>query len=242
MSKLTTLEIKFNIQGVDHTIFPVILRDENQVILIDCGYPNFLHLIKTEAQSKGVDMSKLTKIIITHHDFDHMGALAEFKRQYPNIKILSSIEDEKYISGKEKSLRLQQAERIYDALPEEEKENAKNFQQLLKSIETAEVDMCLKDKDSFPWCGGIEIIATPGHMPGHISIYVKDSKTLITGDALVVENDKLTIANPNYTLDIVEAKNSIRKLLNYDIDRIICYHGGTYTRNIKDALQEIITR
>ena len=36
-------------------------------------------------------------------------------------------------------------------------------------------------------------------MPGHISIYVNESRTLIAGDALVIEDKKLAIANPQYT-------------------------------------------
>lgn len=241
MNRLTVLEIKFDINGSSNVIYPVVLSDEREVVLIDCGYPKFLPLIKADAKAKEIDISKLTKIIITHHDFDHMGALAEFKRKYPQIKVLSSIDDEKYISGREKSLRLQQAESIYDNLPEDQKENAKQFQQFIESIENVQVDVCLRDKDSFSWCGGVEIVATPGHMPGHISIYIKDSKTLISGDALVVEDDKLAIANPQYTLDIAEAKNSIKKLLNYEIDRIICYHGGIYTEDIKGALERIVS-
>lgn len=236
LNKLIPLEIKFNFDDVENTIFPVILSDEKEMVLIDCGYPGFLPLIQIEAQKKGIDINKLTKIIITHHDFDHMGALAEFKRTYPRVEVFSSLEDEKYVSGKEKSLRLQQAEAIYNKLPEEQKEAAKSFHKLLESIECVKVDACLGDKDSFPWCGGIEIITTPGHMPGHVSIYIKDSKTLISGDALVVENGELAVANPQYTLDIVEAKKSIRKLLNYEIERIICYHGGIYTGNIKAAV------
>ncbi len=240
MNRLTVLEIKFDFNGTLNVIYPVVLSDEKEVVLIDCGYPNFLSLIKAAAEAKEIDISKLTKIIITHHDFDHMGALAEFKREYPHIKVLSSIDDEKYISGKEKSLRLQQAESIYDNLPEDQKENAKQFQQFIESIENVQVDVCLRDKDSFSWCGGVEIVTTPGHMPGHISIYIKDSKTLISGDALVVEDNKLTIANPQYTLDIAEAKNSIKKLLNYEIDKIICYHGGIYTEDIKESLERIV--
>ena len=110
---------------------------------------------------------------------------------------------------------------------------------MLESIENVPVDVFLKDKDFFPFCGGIEIISTPGHMPGHISVYIKDSKTLIAGDAMVIEDRKLSIANPQYTLDIDEAKKSISKLLNYKIDRIICYHGGVYTKNIKESLENI---
>jgi glyoxylase-like metal-dependent hydrolase (beta-lactamase superfamily II) len=239
MNKLDVLKVEFEFNRIIDAIYPVILRDDNDMILIDCGYPNFLTLIEESAIKNGIDLSKLTKLIITHHDFDHMGSAADFKRKYPNVKILSSIIDEKYISGKEKSLRLQQAESVYDKLLEKQKEGAMNFQKMLESIENIEVDMLLKDGDKFDWCGGIEIIETPGHMPGHISIYAKESKTLISGDALVLENDKLAIANPNYTLNIKEAKESVYKLLNYDIDKIVCYHGGIYTEEIKSSLKRI---
>lgn len=113
--------------------------------------------------------------------------------------------------------------------------------ELLESIENVTVDLLLKDGDYFPWCSGLEIISTPGHMPGHISIYVKGSKTLIAGDALVVENGELAIANPQYTLDMNEAKKSITKLLDYEIDRIICYHGGVYDKDIKNSLRKIVS-
>jgi glyoxylase-like metal-dependent hydrolase (beta-lactamase superfamily II) len=237
MNKLTILKINFN----SNNIFPVIVSDEQEMILIDCGYPGFLPLLKEAAEQEGLDLNKLTKVIITHHDFDHMGALAQIKKEYPNIKILSSEEEEKYLSGKEKSLRLQQAEALYDQLPESEKENARNFHKMLEAVENVNVDWCLQDKQFLDWCGGIEVIATPGHMPGHISIYLKQRKTLIAGDALVVENGKLLIANPQYTLDMQKAKESIRKLLSYEIESILCYHGGVYSENIEDALELMIS-
>lgn len=240
MNHVTVLEVKFDFAGVTHVIFPVVLSDEREVVLVDCGYPGFLPLIKSAAEAKGIDIGRLTKIIITHHDYDHMEALAELTRAYPHIQVVASTDDEPYISGRAKSLRLQQAEAIYDNLPENEKDNARKFQQMLEAVEHVKVDIAVNDKDTFPWCGGIEIVSTPGHMPGHISIYVKDSKTLISGDALVVENGNLAIANPAYTLDIVKAKHSIKKLLTYDIDRIIGYHGGIYTNRIKESLQNLI--
>ncbi|WP_315121137.1 MBL fold metallo-hydrolase [uncultured Clostridium sp.] len=239
MNKINVLEVNFNFNGESNTIYPVILEDENEMILVDCGYPNFLNLIEEAAISSGVNIKNLSKIIITHHDFDHMGSLAEFKRKYPTIQVLASKEDEPYINGSEKSLRLQQAESIYDSLSEVEKENAEGFHKMLESIESCNVDICLEDREDFDFCGGIEIISTPGHMPGHISIYNKESKSLIAGDALVIEDGELVIALPQYTLDMNEARNSVKKLLNYDIDRVICYHGGIYTKDIIEALKRI---
>ncbi|MCH1966219.1 MBL fold metallo-hydrolase [Paraclostridium sordellii] len=239
MNKLNVLEVSFEFNGMTDKIYPVILSDDKEMILIDCGYPNFLTLIEECATKNNLDLSNLTKLIITHHDFDHMGSAADLKSKYPNIQILASLKDEKYISGKEKSLRLQQAESIYDNLPEERKEEALKFHKLLESIDNVDIDITLNNGDTFDWCGGIEIIETPGHMPGHISIYVKESKTLIAGDALVIEDEKLAIANPQYTLNMREAKKSINKLLNYDIDKIICYHGGIYQSDIKNSLEKI---
>lgn len=239
MNKLYVLEIDFELNGAIDSIYPVILQDENEMILIDCGYPNFLQLIEECASKNTIDLEKLTKLIITHHDFDHMGSAADFKSKYPNIKILASSKDAKYINGKEKSLRLQQAESIYNDLPDDQKEAALSFQKLLESVDNVDVDITLNDGDIFDWCDGMEIVETPGHMPGHISIYLKESKTLIAGDALVILNGKLAVANPQYTLDISEAIKSINKLLNYDIQKIICYHGGVYQEDIKKSLINI---
>lgn len=239
MNKLYVLEIDFELNGAIDSIYPVILQDENEMILIDCGYPNFLQLIEEFASKNTIDLAKITKLIITHHDFDHMGSAADFKSKYPNIKILASSKDAKYINGKEKSLRLQQAESIYNDLTDDQKEAALSFQKLLESVDNVDVDITLNDGDIFDWCGGMEIVETPGHMPGHISIYLKESKTLIAGDALVILNGKLAVANPQYTFDISEAIKSINKLLIYDIQKIICYHGGVYQKDIKNSLINI---
>ena len=237
MNKINILEVKFDFNGHQNIIYPVLLEDENELVLIDCGYPHFLNLIEEVASHNGINMGKLSKIIITHHDFDHMGALAAFKRKYPTIEVWASEEDAPYIGGKKKSLRLQQAEGLYDSLPENEKENALAFHKMIESVEHCNVDRYLNDKDYFDVGGGIEIILTPGHMPGHLSVYHKDSKSLIVGDALVIENGQLGLALPQYTLDIDAARNSVKKFLSYDIDKIICYHGGLYTEDIKSALE-----
>lgn len=49
------------------------------------------------------------------------------------------------------------------------------------------------------------ICFTPGHTPGHISLYFLQSKTLVAGDAVVIENGVLDIANPQFALDLEAA-------------------------------------
>lgn len=228
MEKIIVLNIKFKFGETEDVIHPVILKDDNEMILVDCGYTGFLSVLEEAIKEENLDCNQLTKILITHHDHDHMGALAAFKEKYPNIKIVASEIEAPYISGEKKSMRLEQAEELLKTLSDEQKPFGKAFCEILKSVKPAKVDILVHDGDILDWCGGCEIVGTPGHTPGHISLYLRNKKTLITGDAAILENNQFAIANPQFTLDMENAKKSITKILSYDVETFILYHGGIY--------------
>lgn len=240
MEKINLLEIEFEYNGQKQTITPILLQDECDIILIDCGYPNFITHLEEAANRYDIALDSITKLIVTHHDMDHIGSLAALKRAYPHIHIIAHELEASYIEGKKKSLRLEQAESTFNALPDEAKPHAEQFIRFLQSIEPVPVDRTVSNDERLPWCGGIDIVHTPGHMPGHMSLYLPASKTLIAGDAVVIERGKLNIANPQFTLDMVEAVRSVQRLLDYDIDQIICYHGGLFHGDVKQALRQLI--
>ena len=45
----------------------------------------------------------------------------------------------------------------------------------VNSSPRAKVDKILFDGEELPFCGGIQVIFTPGHTQGHISLYLKNS-------------------------------------------------------------------
>lgn len=241
MNRLIFLNVDF-VSGAGNKDFihPVIIQSDKENILIDCGTSDSLPFLEKEAEKNNFDLSNLTKIIITHHDHDHMGGLYEIKKKYPHILVVSSLIEKPYIEGTKKSLRLEQAEKIYPTLSKEEKINAEHFHNILKSIKHVPVDITIDGDKELDWCGGIKIITTPGHMPGHISVYSREFKALITGDAMVSENGELFLANPQYTLDMKEAIKSIEKFLEYDIQQIICYHGGIVKGDIPSILKKLL--
>jgi glyoxylase-like metal-dependent hydrolase (beta-lactamase superfamily II) len=222
------LDINFEYNNEIRNINPVVLMDDIEVVLVDCGYPGFLPLLENEMKSKGINPASLTKVIITHHDDDHMGALYEIKKKYPNIQVVASEIESEHISGRRKSLRLIQAEDVLKTLPEEQKKIGLEFINILKKIKPVNVDLFVNDGEEFNWAGGVRIIATPGHTPGHISLLLKESNSIVTGDAAVVENKKLVVANPNYSLDLKKAEMSLEKIIAMKPDRYYCYHGGEY--------------
>jgi glyoxylase-like metal-dependent hydrolase (beta-lactamase superfamily II) len=239
MKKIAILRIDMDVNGFISALHPVIVSDDQEMVLFDCGHSGALNQLTDSAFLAGFDLNKLTKVIITHHDHDHMGGLADLKREYPWIRIYASAIEADCISGKTKSIRLQQAEEQLELLSEDQKEHALNRIKMLRLIEPVEVDEILEDGDVLDICGGIEVVASPGHMPGHISLYLRDFKTMIAGDALVVADGKLYRANPRFTLDKDEAYTSARRFINYAIDTLICYHGGAITENIKESLENL---
>lgn len=226
--KITELPIEFEFNGQKNHINPSLIISKNELTLVDTGYPNFLLFIENEILKNGYDMKNLKNIIITHYDIDHIGSLYDFKEKYPHINMIASEVESKYISGEMKSERLVQAEEMLENMPIQEIEFGKWFIQQLKNLKHVSIDEKVHDGD---WILDNEcrVVATPGHTSGHISLYFPRLKSVIAGDAAVIENRELVIANPHFCLNVEKAEQSLRKIKDLQAENYYCYHGGTFT-------------
>lgn len=242
MFTIEALNIKITKDGAEQIVNPSIIYNDNEMILVDCGYPDTIDQFESEAKRLDIDLNRLNKIVITHHDWDHIGSLRDFKERYPNAQIISSEIQAKYISGEKPSLRLESLISKIDNLEGKEKEFAAQRIEIIQGVENCEVDRYVEDNEVISDDGDVVCIDTPGHMPGHISVYVKSSKTLIAGDAMNVIGDELSGANPLFTFDMEEAANSIKKMSDLDIESIICYHGGEYKNDSQSSMKRLGSR
>lgn len=181
---------------------------------------------------------KLRKIIFTHQDIDHIGSASEIlKERDNNIKMISFQEEKPYIEGTKKPVKLSMLEQSLDYLPEK----MNMFYYKLKiCFEKFKVNIneTLSDGQVLPYCGGITVI----HTPGHISLYVNKFKLLIAGDILVVNEDTLCPCDKSLNYDDALNYQSIKKLTNYDIKKVVCYHGGIYEDNVNSCIRELAGR
>ncbi|EEM47976.1 MBL fold metallo-hydrolase [Bacillus cereus group sp. MYBK163-2] len=208
------LQLKFQ----EFIIHPILLWNDEMAVLIDTGFPGQFEDIQVEMERVGVSVDKLKVVILTHQDIDHIGSLPDvLENGVSDIKVYAHELDKPYIEGD---------------LP------------LLKDVHVenppkGKVSGTVIDGQELPYCGGILILHTPGHTPGHISLYLKQSKTLIAGDSMYSVNGKLGGIHAPTTLNIKEAQESLKKYLNLDIKSVVCYHGGLSKGNIKIQLQNL---
>ena len=67
------LTISEEIAKQEVIIHPVIFFNDSELILCDTGYPNQIDKINEELNKAGFSIMDITKIVITHHDHDHIG-------------------------------------------------------------------------------------------------------------------------------------------------------------------------
>lgn len=235
------LEIHGSMFGTAGVFNPTLVWDEKDAILIDTGLPGKVDLIKAAVEKAGVPFERINKIIITHHDMDHIGGLSDIVgKALGKIEVLSHGDEKPYIQGELKPIKMTterkaQINAMLSKLPEEKR---KEYKLLFTNI-SAKVDTILEDEYELPLCGGIIAIHTKGHTLGHISLYLKKYKVLVAGDAMNVINGKLVGPNPQFTYNMDEAQKSLKKLLKYDIETVICYHGGNYSDNVNQRIAEL---
>jgi len=221
--------------GNQTVIHPTLIQDQDTVILLDAGLPG----ISGELAKAGVPLERLKVILITHQDMDHIGGLPSILSECRSKPLILAHEGDKpYIEGEKRLIKItDEVLAKMDLWPEAIRNKVKP---IFENPPKAKVDKTVVDGEELPYCGGITVIHTPGHTPGHCCYYHKPSKTLIAGDILNAENGVLSGPVPQYTADIAMAVNSLNKLQSYDVETVICYHGGKFNGDFQKRLAEIM--
>jgi glyoxylase-like metal-dependent hydrolase (beta-lactamase superfamily II) len=186
------------------TVYPAAVETSKGVLLVDTGFPGLTDQVKSNLADAGFGWDDVSGIVLTHQDGDHAGSLAAVIDRTDAL-VYAHERCAPYVDGREEPIKSPEGERY----------------------PPAEVDVELVDGVAFRTVAGpMEVVFTPGHAPGHVSLYFPDRELLLAGDALTADETGLQGPSTEYTLEMDEALDSVGTLADREIRRTLCYHGG----------------
>jgi glyoxylase-like metal-dependent hydrolase (beta-lactamase superfamily II) len=196
--------------------------------LVDTGLPFQREALDAALAEVGLAVADLKRIIITHQDIDHVGMLHDLAAASGAEVLAHSVEIPTIDGSAEPRFMLP-----------ENQERMPFLRPLAEQFRPTPVTSALADGQRLDLAGGVRVIFTPGHTPGHISLYLERSQTLIAADALTASDGRLAGPSPQATIDLPLAHQSLKKLSELEIATIVCYHGGVVNDNAQEQLRQL---
>lgn len=94
--------------------------------------------------------------------------------------------------------------------------------------------------------GSYEAVHVPGHTPGSSALVEEATALLIAGDTLVgadwrgIPAGYLLPPPKHYTEDLDAAEENLDRLLEYDFDAALVYHGSSVLEDARDRLDQFV--
>lgn len=183
------------------------LQDEDGFTLVDTSISNAGGKILAQFQKAGYKPSDIKRILITHAHPDHVGGLKAI-HQATGAEICCHPLEKPVIEGE------MAVPRPLSGIRPPSVKFAPN-----------PVSRTLEGGEKLPILGGLQVLHTPGHAPGHLSFWQPERRLLIVGDAIFYLFNRMTLPLAALTVDAEENKRSVKKLLSHQPDSLLFGHG-----------------
>lgn len=178
-----------------------------QIVLIDTGLPSAKNDLIKELKTQQIALSEVSHIILTHGDMEQIGNVGKLE-QLTGAKVWASSEE------------------IPSIMNQESIKGLVGWLKKVRGYEKPSKVQALKDGDKV---AGIEVVETPGHTKGHLSLIYKEA--LLAGD-LVEEREGYCVPySPYDNWNTSILFKSIEKLRNYPFKWVCMAHGRPVLRD-----------
>ena len=169
-----------------------------------------------------IDREKITRLLILHAHFDHVGAVSHLQNTLPNLRVIGSHR------AKELLEREDVAHSIIDMNRGMIAANGMEAEARDVILDPIRVDETVGGGDRVTW-GGVdfEIIDAPGHSSCSIAAYMPEEKALFASDAggIPFGDTIFAAGNSNFT----EYQKTLERFAQYDVEIHLPEHYGVFT-------------
>lgn len=222
------------------------IREGSSWVLVDCGLRGHVETIRRTAQRFVGNASPPAAIVLTHAHFDHIGSLPGLLEAW-NVPVYAHPLERPYLTGESSypppdplvgGGAMALMSRLYPRGPIDVRRHLRP----------------LGEGHGVPELRGWRWLHTPGHCPGHISLFRDRDRTLIAGDALTttkqesalaVATQRLELHGPPayFTQDWQAAGDSVGRLTALEPELLATGHGEAWRgAEMRAALRDLASR
>ena len=216
---LTAYDVTDDVRGIKTAFVNVFFIGHpgqgNPWVLVDAGLPGYADAIRQKAESLFGDDNPPRAIVLTHGHGDHVGSLENLLENW-QVPVYAHRLEHPYLTGKA-------------GYPPPDPGIGGGLMAYMSWIfPTKPIDINtnlrpVPDSGTIRELPGWRFLHTPGHAPGHVSLFRDSDRTLIAGDAFVTTNQnsayavatqKIEVHGPPayFTIDWEAARHSVEKL------------------------------
>ncbi len=199
-----------------------LVEDDGQVTLVDAGLKRATKAVVAGLAHLGAGPSDVTRILVTHAHPDHIGGLAGLRGR-TGATVAVHERDAAYVrEGRGPVLDRRTL-------------GGRLFRRNGRSAPTP-VDDELADGQLLDVAGGVRVVHTPGHTPGHVALLHEPSRVLITGDSIFNVFSRMRWPVASFCTDVALTRQTADRLGELDYDVAAFTHGP----EIRDGAREAV--
>jgi len=205
-----------------------LIDGDDGLTLVDVGSGKDVELLLRTITGSGRDPEDLNRIVLTHAHPDHVQG-APALREHTGARILIHAADAAWLAD--------------GRVPTDGRSSpaARRFDQTAAAHWTPfEPDATVEDGELIAGSGGLRVIHTPGHSPGHIALLHEPTRTVLVGDA-VFHTGRLGYGPATFAAD-PDARATGAARIPTDITAVGFGHGTPLSGAAVDEFQKFLAR
>jgi glyoxylase-like metal-dependent hydrolase (beta-lactamase superfamily II) len=218
MADITPLDVNWT--GRPHSIAATLLESGGRHVLVDPGPESTLETLRAQLKTRGLAITNVDAVLLTHIHLDHAGATGSLIRENPKLRVYVHSKGAAHLVDPAKLLA--SAGRLW----------GDDLQRLFGEILPVPAEnLTILDGGESIAIGreSLEVIYTPGHANHHVTFFDPVSGVALAGDTAgirIANGPYVMPATPPPDIDLVLWEKSFQRILERRPVRLFLTHFG----------------